>query len=390
MEEKVKQLLFSLLRIAIREDMQEAIEIHSINEEEWKSLYMLAHKHDVSALVAFGLEKLGGFKAVSNSVARKFKQEMMTAVYRYEKQNYDFQRITEALENGKISFIPLKGSVIRKYYPEPYLRTSCDIDILIAEKDINDAKNILLQELGCVEGKQNSHEYSVVTPSETHVELHYNLIEEAWAKSANKVLKNVWETAGYRCGYEFWLELSDEIFYFYHIAHMAKHFENGGCGIRSLVDLWILNTFVEHDKIQRECLLEKGGLLKFSNEMTKLAESWFESVLEDEITKQVEAYIVSGGIYGTMKNKVAVQQQQKGGKFRYVLSKMFVPYEYLKWQYPILQKRRWLTPFMQVCRWFRLIFCGCANRNIKELRYNQNISKEEAKQMKEFLRNIGL
>ena len=27
----------------------------------------------------------------------------------------------------------------------------------------------------------------------------------------------------------------DELFYFYHIAHMVKHFENGGCGIRPVV-----------------------------------------------------------------------------------------------------------------------------------------------------------
>ncbi|MBO4954226.1 MAG: nucleotidyltransferase family protein, partial [Clostridia bacterium] len=28
-----------------------------------------------------------------------------------------------------IDFMPLKGAVIRQYYPEPWMRTSCDIDI---------------------------------------------------------------------------------------------------------------------------------------------------------------------------------------------------------------------------------------------------------------------
>lgn len=29
--------------------------------------------------------------------------------------------------------------------------------------------------------------------------------------------------------------MKEEMFYFYHIAHLAKHFEVGGCGIRQII-----------------------------------------------------------------------------------------------------------------------------------------------------------
>ena len=48
----------------------------------------------------------------------------MIAIYRYEKINYELNRLRSALNEAQIPFIPLKGSVLRQYYPEPWMRTS--------------------------------------------------------------------------------------------------------------------------------------------------------------------------------------------------------------------------------------------------------------------------
>ena len=46
------------------------------------------------------------------------------------------QKTSFKIKKVQIPFLPLKGSVIRQYYPEPWMRTSCDIDILVDfEKD---------------------------------------------------------------------------------------------------------------------------------------------------------------------------------------------------------------------------------------------------------------
>ena len=65
-------------------------------------------------------------------------------------------------------------------------------------------------------------------------------------------------------------------------------------------------------------------------------------------------------------------------------------YDVIKFHYPVLQKHRWLTPIMEVRRWFKLIFCGHAKRTVRELKYNSNISRAEAENAQAFLKNIGL
>ena len=63
---------------------------------------------------------------------------------------------------------------------------------------------------------------------------------------------------------KFRYEMTDEFFYFYHIAHMAKHFENGGCGIRPFVDLVVLDRMDSENFSKRDELLKSGGLLQFA------------------------------------------------------------------------------------------------------------------------------
>ena len=60
------------------------------------------------------------------------------------------------------------------------------------------------------------------------------------------VLAQIWDTAVSAGPGSHRLLLADEMFYFYHIAHMVKHFEVGGCGIRPFLDLWIMNHRMEH------------------------------------------------------------------------------------------------------------------------------------------------
>ena len=95
-------------------------------------------------------------------------------------------------------------------------------------------------------------------------------------------------------------------------------------------------------------------------------------------------------MYGSNENRIAVQQQKKGGKLRYALSKIFVSYDTLKCQYPVLQKHAFLMPLMQVRRWFRILFCGGAGRSVRELSYSGGISRTEAAAVREFLEQIGL
>lgn len=118
------------------------------------------------------------------------------------------------------------------------------------------------------------------------MELHYNLVEDGRANESSKTLKNVWCNTVVRDGFEYWYEMTDEMFYYYHVAHMAKHFEDGGCGVRPVIDLWILDNLHHTDKSKRDDLLAVGNLLKFTESVRRLSRIWFENKEYDPVTKQ--------------------------------------------------------------------------------------------------------
>lgn len=381
-----KIMLFSLLRSAVEGGLLSDEEKMLYNEEVLPRIVNMAKQHDVLHLLALGLKNNNLFDENN----KFFQNQIFQAVYRCEQLQYELDSLCEVLEKAKIPFLPLKGSVLRKYYPEPWMRTSCDIDVLVHQEDLEKAVAHLVETLEYAYDSKNSHDVSLFSPNGMHIELHYDLVEDNRANAASKVLEIVWSKVEKRDGFEYYYEMPDELFYFYHIAHMAKHFENGGCGIRPFIDILILNKKVVFDKEKRERLLEQGELLRFANQVELLSEIWFGNAKHTEITLQMQDYILQGGVYGTNENRIAVQQQKKGGKWKYALSKIFIPYEEIKFHYPILEKHKWLMPIMQVRRWCKLIFCGHLKRATRELKYNGSISKDVAENTKTLLKNIGL
>ncbi len=386
MDDKQIKLLFALLRSAVCGISLSQEEISFYSSEKLNKLVSLARKHDVVHLLLLGLKKNHLLDNWNNDL----KNEMLSTVYRYEKMNYEFGRICNALEQAGIPFMPLKGAVIRNYYPEPWMRTSCDIDVLVQEKELDRAVSRFENCLGYTRLSQNGHDVSLFSQNKTHIELHYDLMGNSKIKNADRVLQNIWEKALKHHGCNNRYDMPDDLFYFYHIAHMAKHFMNGGCGIRPFLDIWVLNHRVDCNKGNRKNLLVQGDLFAFSKQVKLLSEVWFSTSEHTKVTKQMEKYVLHGGTYGAEDNRIKVQQQQKGGRLNYALSKIFIPYSTIKFHYPILQKYRFLTPVMEVRRWGKLIFCGHLKRTTKELKFNNNVSKKTAFETQELLKNIGL
>lgn len=362
---------------------------YAFTDDALLQMYKLAKSHDLAHLVGDALIKNG--LIANEEIKAKFQQQILLAVCRYEQLQYELIRLEATLNEAEIPFIPLKGPVIRRYYPEPWMRTSCDIDVLVKEADLKRAIACLTDGLQYRYEAQNRHDVSLFTQQGQHIELHYTLLEDGLVNSALVVLDTVWDTAIRRDGYTYWCEMPDEMFYFYHIAHMAKHFvATGGCGIRPFLDMWVLNHCVCFDREKREQLLSAGGLAVFAGQAERLSEVWFGHEQPTEVIRQMEEFVLRGGVYGTNQNRIAVQQQKQGGRFRYALSKIFIPYNVIKFHYPILQKHRFLTPVMEVRRWGKLIFCGHLKRTAKELQYNNHLPDTEVEKAQTLLKNVGL
>ena len=104
----------------------------------------------------------------------------------------------------------------------------------------------------------------------------------------------------------------------------------------------------------------------------------------------MQDFICKGGLYGSFENRVAISRERKGGKFGYLLQRIFVPTEKLARYYPILEKKPYLAPLMQVKRWGMLFSPRIFKMAKSEIKNNFTIEKEEAKKMKDFLDEIGL
>ncbi len=346
MPTQTEQLFLALLRseltgAALTEQQQE-----QLTDETLSALYTAAQRHDLAHLLAGALEKANC--TADDALMQKLKKARYMAVYRYEQIRYELESVCAAFGEAHIEYMPLKGSVLRAQYPEPWMRTSCDIDVLVKPQDLEQASQVLTDKLGYRKHLDGTHDISFFSPGGLHVELHYDTVEENRAVRAGDVLRSVWESSSTENGTLY--RMSDAMFYFYHVAHMAKHIEVGGCGVRSFMDLWILNHAVGADTEGRAALLEQGGLSRFADVATQLSERWFSDKAVDEIALLLEEFILYGGVYGNVETLTAVQEQRRGSKWTYRLTLVFPPYRSLKYQYPVLERHAWLYPFGLVYR----------------------------------------
>lgn len=385
----VIEMMFSFLRSELCGTKVESEVIEAINDDTLLGLYSIATTHDVAHIIGAALSKVGRL-ANGGEIEEKYNKKSIVAVYRYEQLNYELKQLCDFFEEHEIPFMPLKGSVLREYYRETWMRTSCDIDILVHECDLDRAKDLLIQKLEYRFKSKDRHDISLFSPSGVNLELHYSLIEEDIMDKADEPLKEVWKAAMPSVQMRYKFELGNEMFYYYHMAHMAKHFLIGGCGIRPFMDIYVLNHNLQYDKTKRNRLLEMGGLLSFAEKAELLSEIWFGEAEHTELTLNMQQYLLDGGVYGSLENRVAMQQTQQGGKLRYAFSRIWLSYDVLKFQYPILEKRKWLFPICQIRRWSRLAFGEKLKRSRQELSINSSVTQDKAQAVQALLEELGL
>lgn len=382
----VLQTLFALIRYEIcGVKISDGI-IDGITEKEIAALYSLSKKYDVSSILLSALSKLG--KKGDGEVWKKFNKELAQTVFRYERLNYDLETIKSVLDEEGIDYIPLKGAEIRKYYPEPWMRTSCDIDVLIKESDLDKATKALCEKADYkTDGARDFHDLSLFSPSGMHLELHFNIFENITKIDA--VLGKVWDYAvkveeGKSC-----YQMTNEYIVFHNLAHMVYHVLCGGCGIRPFIDLYLLKENLEIDEKILSKLCSSCGIEQFRKEAEKLLDVWLYGKEHDQMSKRLEQYILGGGLYGNQEVGVAVNKKKKG-KVGYFLNRIFQPYYMMKEKYPTLKKHKWLLPFYWVKRWFSIIFKGKGASSIKELNAGKTLSKAQVEDVSAFLEKLGL
>ena len=344
------------------------------------SLFQLSKKHEVAQIVGMAIET--NDLIVSEDQASRFKKQYYLAVRQIVVLDEETDKIKRLLESENIEFCILKGPSIRTLYGEQWMRLSSDIDILIKKMNLEKVRQLLKDNLHYQSSKGNTYHDSMVSSQGLHVEIHYTLANHNCDQK--EILERVWDycepIAPDRTEYV----MKDEFLYFYHVFHMAKHFRNGGCGIRSILDTWMLNHRISFDSNKRQELLKEGNLQLFENSIEKIAEEWF-SKGKCEINTDVEKYICSGGVFGD-NQRVAAMQAVEGNRKRYIVKRVFPPIALLRGQYPVLRKCPILLPF---CWVHRLISGTYKGKTRKELQKSRQ-SRTHSTDLSDLFKSVGL
>lgn len=386
MEYTVSDIMMSLVRCEICGAEFPSKAVAALDERQLAELYELSRKHDMAHIVASSLLSHGAL--ADGELKSAFSKEQMTAVFRHAQIRHELSRVCRALAAEGIEYMPLKGSVIRKYYPKPEFRTSCDIDIFLHSEDVERASTVMMEKLGYKFDTRTPHDVAFYSPSRTHVELHFDLIEEN--EDIRATLSRVWVDSRPDADFPGGRLMSTEMFITYHFAHMAKHFLGGGCGVRPLLDLWIIGNKMSFDDDKLSALLSECKLQKFALEMMNLSDAWFCGAEHNELTREAADYILGAGVYGKLENRIAIAQGGKKGKFTYVLGRIFLPYSKLKRIYPRLEKYPILLPFYEVKRWFRYFARKGTSSAAREMKVNGSISDDRIERLRAMRENLEL
>lgn len=386
MLKKFKDVFLVLLKNGLNIDSSDCSIIEDMSEEDARWLYRFSNSQDFAHIIAAALWRGGALERFPE-LCEKFLRKWNLAHYRNARIESVYNRVCELLSLEKIDFLPLKGIVSKDLYPESWMRTSCDMDILVRKEDMERASCLLIDKLNFAKGEEGTHDLQLIYSGDTVLELHYSLIEERYGKKSSYVLNDVWSNIIPTDSCK--KSMTPEMFYFYHVAHMAKHFIMGGCGVRPFVDLYFMRNKDSELLSKSRDILCEAGLYKFAQACEKIVDAWFCEGESGEELRDVETYVISGGIYGTMKNYSMVHAARAGGKYRFYLSRIWAPYDDLVYTYPALREKRWLVPVYQIKRWFRLVFRGGIKKSTKARGFNAD-TKEQEKKMIAMLQNLEL
>ncbi len=372
-----KNVFFSLIRYEMTGEAPEKMNYDP------QGLYLLAERHDMGHLIADALKK-NYMLPYDKRMCARFQSRWTAAVYRTSKIEYTIPIITAALEQAAIPYILLKGAHLYSLYPEFWMRTSCDIDLLVHEEQLDEAVNTLVAAGFSTNRVHRSHDV-LLSFDDVDVELHYTVCGNI--PTFNTVLSQIWDYAEPLHGFEY--KETPTFFAFDHIAHMARHFMAGGCGIRPVLDLWLLRKNACYDEQSLLPMLDKAFLTTFYKTMCALSDYWFDKGDSLSLPPMLEEYILSGGAYGTLKNNYAISTMKANGKIRYLISIAFPPVSSMKRLYPMAENFA-LLPLCYIHRFFSKCFANEKKHIIAKIHTIAGQNKDKIRELEALFQSVGL
>ena len=268
-------------------------------------------------------------------------------------------RILKEFEKNSIWYMPVKGCILKKYYPKTGMRQMADNDILFdmnyrsEVKDIMETLGYKVEEYG-----ESNHDVYYKNPI-YNFEMHTELFEEKLHKTYYDYYSNMKKIMIKDKDNKYGYHLSNEDFYIYITLHEAKHYKTYGTGIRGLIDCYlILKKEINNlnwKYIKEE--LKKLEIEDYEKKRRKLALKLFSKVKYPKLTEEENEmlnYYLMSGTYGKYSNFVKGKLKNQS-KISYIFSCVFISRERMNKYLPFTAKSPLLYPLGVVIRFFTLM-----------------------------------
>ncbi|MBN3489964.1 nucleotidyltransferase family protein [Acholeplasma equirhinis] len=345
-----KQITFQLIEAAFKGDKVK------FESEDEKGLLKLLFENGLIGLVFNSVDK-ASFK--DQNLYKRMREIHASFIAKDIQQTEIINQIKHAFNEAKIDHIFLKGAHLKSMYPMSYMRGMGDIDLLVRERDFEDAKN-MMQRLGYIFKSAESHHHVYETLDGNSIELHQSLASylEPEFKS---LLQQAWDFIIQ--GDSFTKQLEPEFEYLHLLIHLVRHIRTSGVGIRSVLDL---EVFAKYQTLETEKLfnlLSLTSLIEFNDKVNHLNQIFMHSIHMNESDQEVVDYIIHAGIHGNgtehdryLTKRTYQKTKQKKGRIRYLLGEIFPSRDRLKEGYPYLKKHSWLLPWAWFVRILKQLF----------------------------------
>ena len=359
-------------------------------DADLKQLLIMARKHSVASMVCMALEKTAVFANADEAAKKQWLEVKNKAVRKNMLLDAERKAILHELEIQGIWYMPLKGSILKDWYPKPGMREMADNDILFDPSGREQVREIF-QNRGYKTvsfGKINHDEYE--KPPIYNFEMHVSLFHGMY-KEFTKQYENVKERLLPVDGTAYQFAFTPEDFYVFVLAHAHKHYSHSGTGVRTLADIYVmerhLGDIMDRDEVEQK--LTQLGITEYEQHSRVLAEKLFSAVrplAEIELTedeKEMLLYYCDATTYGTVGNSVnnRLHELQEGSeditrwtKLKYCCVRLFPGREFCKYAYPFVYKHPWTMPFFWV---WRIVDKGITHRRKvkQELKALKAVSK---------------
>lgn len=309
-----------------------------------------------------------------------------------ERQLELIEKICQAFEKNGIDHMPVKGTLMKKLYPDHAMRYMCDADILIKEEQYADIIPIM-ESLGFREKGESDHEHIWKHPF-LMVELHKHLIP-SYNKDYYSYFGVGWDLAKLQNGH-CW-SMTHEDAFIYDTIHFAKHYRDATANSHFIVDLWMyLRTYPDLDLAYIRHQLSRLKMEAFLDNILRVTRAWFEDSERDDVADRITDVLLNDDSRKEINEKNAIAQETRAvekegsvekARRKQIFQRIFLSKDQMAHAYP--QFKNLPLPIAWVARWGFTI--GKWGKAIKrEKQKNQTISEEVIENYRQDLEYVGL